>query len=143
MNLRTHPALLHLLIIGTVIAAVAGLRRISQIQAVAPLVAGGIYSIEYGSAFGIVKILALTPGAVHVRLFQQSYWDRPNYVDLSTLTLGPHDDPAGFSIGHMPITRQAFENSVPRLIAQVSVEEEELEGFRLWEEAEGGLFNSL
>jgi len=69
MDLRTHPALLHLLIIGTVIAAVAGLRRISQIQAVAPLVAGGIYSIEYGSAFGIVKILALTPGAVHVRLF--------------------------------------------------------------------------
>jgi hypothetical protein len=48
------------------------------------LSAGDICSIESGSGgFGIVKILALEPGTVHIRLYKEKFASRPNLIDAT------------------------------------------------------------
>lgn len=94
-------------------------------------------------AFGVVKLLVTDAVGVHVRLYQQRFPERPSGVDPTTLSLGPsmfaQDVP--FSIGHVPLSHQTFAGWQPILMTRgVEVEERELQGYRGWEDAEGGYF---
>ena len=102
---------------------------------------GGLYSTDDGKGqFGILKILVLEPDAVHVRIYQQKFSSRPISIDPASLTLGKLGDKEAFSIGHVPLSRKTFASWKPIFISQQSVSENELEGYRIWKDANGGLF---
>jgi hypothetical protein len=101
---------------------------------------GGIYSTEDGKGqFGVVKVLVLEPDAVHIRVYQQKFASRPTSVDPNTLTLGKLGD-KDFSIGHVPLSRKSFASWKPVFIIQEQVQDRELEGYRVWKQANGGVF---
>src|SRR5215471_19456101 len=102
---------------------------------------GGLYSTADGKGqFSVVKILVLEPNAVHVRIYKQRFSTRPTSIDPASLTLGQLDDKEGFSIGHLPLSKSSFELWQPVFITQQSVSEGELEGYKAWKEAKGGVF---
>ena len=103
--------------------------------------AGGIYSISDGDGFGVVKILAIDPGAVSVRIYRETFPTRPASVDPSELSLGRIDDPEGYGIGHLPLSPRDFALWFPVQLATVAVTDEELEGYRSWKESGGGIFD--
>ena len=58
---------------------------------------------------------------------------------LSVEAYGPgYDNP--FSMGHVPLTFGAFEAWQPEFLAHGDVDEEELEGYRMWVDAKAGYF---
>ena len=80
------------------------------------LSAGDICSIENGSGgFGIVKILALEPGAVHIRLYKEKFASRPDFIDATGLSLGTVHDEDGFGIGHLPLSARNFAQWEPMI----------------------------
>jgi hypothetical protein len=102
---------------------------------------GGLYSVnDSEGTYRIAKVLALDEDAVHVRLYKNKFPSRPQTVDPSTLSLGSIDDKDGFGMGHLPLSREGFANWQPVFISQTSVSEEELEGYRMWKEAGGGIW---
>lgn len=49
--------------------------------------------------------------------------------------------PLPFCVGHLPLSPAAFAaGQPPQLVCVQAVDEEELEGYRYWKEAGGGLF---
>ena len=105
------------------------------------LTSGGLYSIDNGDGtFGVAKILVLDGEAAHVRTYKNRFTTRPETVDVDQLSLGSIHDSDGFGMGHLPLTREAFLSWRPRLISVATVTSEELEGYEMWKEAGGGLF---
>jgi hypothetical protein len=103
---------------------------------------GSLYSVTapgQDNGFNIVKVLAVTKGIVHVRLFKNQFQTRADAAGAasSTLSLGGIDDPEGFGIRHLPMDRETFEKLKPEFIRQESVSEEELQGFKDWKAATG------
>ena len=101
---------------------------------------GGLYSTAEGNQFSVIKILALERDAVHIRIYKQKFSARPTSIDPASLTLAKLGDKDGFSIGHVPLSRQTFASWKRVFIKQQSVSDGELEGYRTWKEANGGLF---
>jgi hypothetical protein len=101
---------------------------------------GEIYSVQNKHGYGIVKILAVDPDIVHIRLYKNTFPERPNRIDPSTLSLGKITDPNGFGIGHLPISQSEFSSWDPVLIAQSKVTPDELEGYEEWKKDHGGVF---
>jgi hypothetical protein len=115
-----------------------------------PLI-GGLYSTiadELGT-FGVVKVLAVDERAVHVRLYGNRYPARPTTIDPASLSLGrltrlpdgrwgPPDGPMG--IGHLPISHHQFAAWTPELIGVAPVTNDELDGYREWQAANGGVW---
>ncbi len=102
---------------------------------------GGIYSINDGEGrFGIAKILALDEDAVHIRLYKNKFPSRPQTIDLNTLSLGTINDKDVIGIGHLPLSREGFINWQPVFIAEAPVTKEELEGYEMWKDASGGVW---
>lgn len=101
--------------------------------------AGGLYSVREGAGFGIAKVLVVDSAAVHVRVYQQKYASRPTTIDPGTLTLGKLGD-KDFSIGHVPLSRKSFSSWDPIFLNQQSVSEDELDGYRIWQHGNGGVF---
>ena len=46
----------------------------------------------------------------------------------------------GFGMGHLPLARQSFARWQAAPLKVIPVADDELEGYRLWKEASGGLF---
>jgi hypothetical protein len=93
--------------------------------------------------FGVVKVLASESDGLHIRLYVQRFAERPGPPDLTELSTAPfgkgHDNP--FSIGHLPLSYTSFSRWQPKRITRGSVvTEDELEGYHLWLEANGGYF---
>ena len=102
---------------------------------------GGIYSIASDSGgFGVVKILALDPGVVHVRLYANQFATRPTQLDPTSLHLGRIGDPGGLGIGHLPLSESHFAAWQPALVARATVSEGELAGYREWKANGGGVW---
>jgi hypothetical protein len=102
---------------------------------------GGVYSIDNGDGkFGVVKILKLDPGIVHVRVYKNKLATRPTSIDLDELSLGSIKDKDGFGMGHLPISENDFKGWKAVLLLKAEVKAEELEGYELWKEAGGGVF---
>jgi hypothetical protein len=117
---------------------------------------GGLYSVYDGDerrTFGVVKILVLESDAVHLRVYHNTFAMRPQSIDPATLTLGSLDlnalddvdlDNYKFGIGHMPLALKDFLYGwQPLLLMTLAVTDEELEGYRYWKEAGGGVFGGL
>jgi hypothetical protein len=102
---------------------------------------GGVYSIDNGDgSFGVAKLLVVDEAAAHIRVYKNRFTQRPTQVQPSELTLGSINDPDGFGMGHLPLQRDTFLLWKPKLIAVTSVTDEELDGYKMWKEAGGGLF---
>jgi hypothetical protein len=105
------------------------------------LSAGDICSIESGSGgFGIVKILDLEPGTVHIRLYKEKFASKPDLIDATGLSLGTVHDEDGFGIGHLPLSARNFAHWEPMIIGHEEISPEELEGYNLWKESGGGVW---
>jgi hypothetical protein len=105
------------------------------------MVVGGIYSVaDDGERFGIAKLLARDEGTCHVRLYKQKFASCPQRVEPSELSLGTIHDRDGFGMGHVPLSDEAFRAWQPAFIMEALVTSEELEGYRMWKEANGGVF---
>jgi hypothetical protein len=105
------------------------------------LTSGGLYSIDNGDGtFGVAKILVLDEEAAHIRTYKGRFPARPDTEDLGQLSVGSIHDGEDFGMGHLPLTREAFLSWRPQLILVTSVTSEELEGYEVWKEAGGGLF---
>lgn len=95
--------------------------------------AGSICTIEDGEGdYGVVKVLVVADGGVHVKIYKNKYPSRPEQVDLNTLSLGSFTDPDGFGIGHIPLDQAGFDDWKPVVVAFQEVQEDELEGYYLW-----------
>jgi hypothetical protein len=94
---------------------------------------GGIYATRASwFRWQLLRVLRLTEGAVHVRTYKRRFWRRP------TLAAFDADD---WSVGHMPIAAESAERWELVYLGTRTVEERELEGFRIWEEhEEAGVF---
>src|SRR4051794_35090648 len=64
---------------------------------------GGIYSINDGKDYGIVKLLVHEDHVCHVRVYKQKFPTRPVSIDVNNLSLGKPGDPDGFGMGHIPM----------------------------------------
>lgn len=102
---------------------------------------GDVCSVDSGDGtFAIVKVLAFTPGMVHVRLYREHFPERPSAVSTADLSLGTvHDET--FGIGHVPLTAATFRSWKPVAHGREALDEgEEMDGFRAWQEHSGGAF---
>ena len=104
-------------------------------------VEGGIYSIDNGDGnFRAMKILKIERNIVHVRVYKNKFPSRPDSIKLDQLSLGKVADTDGFGMGHLPVSKQEFAAWKAVLLTKSTVKAEELEGYRYWKEAGGGVF---
>jgi hypothetical protein len=102
---------------------------------------GDFYTVDDGEGFfRVVKVLVLDEQGVHVRLYQNKWKERPATVDVSILSLGGVDDPEGFGMGHLPLSKNAFAAWRPIFIQDGKVAKDELDGYEMWKEGGGGYF---
>jgi hypothetical protein len=98
---------------------------------------GDIYSIDDGEGkIGIVKVLAIDPGVIHLRIYRNKFDSRPKTIDTKELSLGRLGDEEGFGIGHIPLDVDGFKQWTPELLTNEQVTEDELEGYKIWKESQ-------
>lgn len=102
---------------------------------------GGLYSVWSQSSYKVVKLLQADDGGVHIRIYANKWNERPQEVEPVQLTMTGENHEAMASIGHLPLTRSCFLSMGPKLIATGSVHEDELDGYKMWKEAQGGYFD--
>ena len=85
-----------------------------------------------GNRKGVAKVLAVDKNAVHVRLYKESFAEVPRQINMAVLTWG---------LGHIPIARATFASWQPVVIQHEPVADDELDGYRMWEEASGGVWD--
>jgi hypothetical protein len=97
---------------------------------------GGLYATQdKDGQWRVSKVLAVDEYAVHLRSYANKFPQRPDDVDPTRLTLGGLNDPAGFGIGHFPLAKEGFLKDHPVLLKVVPVNEDELEGYKIYLEA--------
>jgi hypothetical protein len=107
--------------------------------------AGELFSIVDGGergGFKIAKVLAVDEHAVHVRVYAERFDAQPQEAHSADLSLGTiHDEE--FGMGHLPIDPAEFRAWQPVLLGREVVVDDELAGYRIWqEEAEGGVWGT-
>lgn len=112
----------------------------SSENAQSELFEGGYYSIVDGTRFGIAKVLKLDPEIVHVRIYKEHFPQRPRAIDPAQLTLGTMFDKDGFGMSHLPLRTESFLLREPFFITHSEVKPNELKGYELWKELQGGVF---
>ena len=102
---------------------------------------GALYSVNDGEgSYRIAKILVVDPEVVHVRLYKNKWKRRPTRIDVSALSLGSVHDSDGFGMGHLPLSREAFLAWQPSFLEAGKAAKDELDGYEMWKEANGGHF---
>ena len=106
-------------------------------------VVGGLYSTPHEDGkYAVIKILKIDPEGVHLRMYSNTFAERPHDVDESKLYMAgvDHKPDEALGMGHAPISKSSFATWGAELIKVVSVREDELEGYKMWVEAKGGYF---
>jgi hypothetical protein len=93
-----------------------------------------------GGEFGIARVLKIDSEIVHVRIYKQHFSQRPRAVDPAKLALGSIDDNDGFGMGHLSLRTQTFAGREPVFITRLAVADHELQGYNLWKDANGGVW---
>ena len=128
-----------------------------------PLEPGAYYAVRYDeTCYKVLKVLAVDeaqgkPYGVHIRLYGRRFEQPPakvgNPEDLDMSAKMPSGesptigamlaalDPAEMTMGHLPYTYEAFLHMEPVFIQSGTVEEAELEGYRIWKADSGGYWN--
>ena len=94
-------------------------------------------------SFSVAKILVMDDSAVHIRLYANKWKQRPSLseVEQTKLSMGNiNNKEEGFGMGHLPLSRQTFAQWHAMPLKVIPVADDELEGYKLWKEANGGLF---
>jgi hypothetical protein len=75
-------------------------------------------------------------------MYSNQFPEHPGKIDETKLYMAGVDRKPNESLGmgHAPISREAFSTWGVRFIKVVPVEKDELEGYKMWEEASGGYF---
>ena len=104
---------------------------------------GGLYvTAQEDGTFVPLKVLKLDDVGVHIRLYSNVYSDAPSHIDESSLYMAGIDsgDAEPLGVGHMPVSNEHFMDWNPKFVQQSSVTADELEGYKVWLEAQGGYF---
>jgi len=122
----------------------AGFKHFRDVlSASCPLKEGGLYHFpnEDGS-YGVLKILKLDEGGVHIRQYSNKFSSAPSAVEESTLYMAGMDrkPEENLGMGHLPISKNGFAGWRATFVQQSSVNDEELEGYKMWHDAKGGYF---
>jgi len=105
------------------------------------LAAGDVCSVKSEDHFSVAKILTMSGDVVHVRLYKEKFRERPQAVEMGTLSLGSIDDLDGFGVGHLPLSRGTFGSWLPARIQNDPVTDDELIWVSEWEKSGGGVWN--
>ena len=107
------------------------------------LVEGGLYYTpgEKGG-YSVLKILKLDDHGVHVRLYSNHLAEPPKKIDESTLYMAGMNRKPGetLGMGHAPISKRSFEGWKATFFQRSTVKEEELDGYKMWLDGNGGYF---
>jgi hypothetical protein len=87
--------------------------------------------------YSVAKLLHVDRNGVHLRQYANRWEAPPVAVDPWQLRLDRFDAPH-FSISHVPLSRPAFAAMNPAFIRLAMRSTDELEGYRLWQEGQGG-----
>lgn len=106
------------------------------------LIEGGLYvSPLNGNQLQVVKILKLDDLGAHIALYENHFSEFPAYIDETTLTFGRYDENNPIlSIGHLPISYNTLVSYKLLFVQHSKITEEELEGYKIWLDAQGGYF---
>ncbi|MGE3316056.1 MAG: hypothetical protein AB7O26_13155 [Planctomycetaceae bacterium] len=97
------------------------------------IASGNLYALRSQRGdYTIVKVLVVDDIAVHLRTYANRFSECPEQVNSSDLSLGSLGDPAGFGIGHFPLSRASFEREEKKLVGRETVSYEELSGYLIW-----------
>ena len=107
----------------------------------ARLATGDLCSIKSGDGFAIVKVLSVDRDVVHVRIYKEKFSQRPTCIDPNRLSLGAIDDPDGFGVGHLPLSRGTFGSWMPIYIQNDPATDDELVWVSEWQKSKGGVWN--
>ena len=103
---------------------------------------GALYSVTGDDGtFAVVKVLARDAGVVSLRLYREKFPARPSAVAEGGLSLGQVGDAEGFGVGHLPLTERDFVLWFPVFIQKGTVSEDELDGYRIWQQSGAGAFS--
>ena len=104
-------------------------------------VAGGLYSVSDGTGhYRAAKVVAWDADGVHLRLYKNRWRRRPQAVAAGSLALGAINDPDGFGIGHMVLTKEEFGSWKPVFISREGLTPDEREGIKMWRHGRRGDF---
>jgi hypothetical protein len=100
------------------------------------------YTQEEQGSYHVLKLLKIDDGGFHVRLYSNEFAEPPASLDETRLYRAgrnhkPTEKPG---MGHCPVSRKSFLSWDATFIQQSTVNPEELEGYNLWREANGGYF---
>jgi len=102
---------------------------------------GGLYVVpQEEGAFTALKILKVDDHGVHVRTYSNLYAEPPAQIDESTLFMAGVDEGGPMGIGHLPLLSATFAAWGPRFVQWSTVVTDELEGYEMWHDADGGYF---
>ena len=103
--------------------------------------AGMLCTVDDGEGFyRVAKVLVVDHRGVHIRLYKNRWKERPQTVDVTSLTVGSIHDTDGFGMGHLPLTKRAFAAWKPISIGEQPVQKEELDGYEIWKDQSGSYF---
>ncbi|MDQ3691116.1 MAG: SRPBCC family protein [Chloroflexota bacterium] len=102
--------------------------------AIVPLV-----TVKDGERYGYAKLLHVERSGVHMRLYADRFDIPPDMVNPWALRLDRHDAPT-MSFGHAPMSRATFAGWEPAYDRLVMRPVEDLEGYEMWKDANGGFF---
>jgi len=88
--------------------------------------------------YKIAKVLKVDASSVHIALYKNRYSQAPTEVDPRVLGFGRIGEAGGFGVRHLPLSRGTFASWRPVRIQHSPVTDEELVGYRIWEEDKGG-----
>lgn len=107
-------------------------------------VEGGLYASprENKQGYNIIKILKIDNNGYHIRIYSNIFVNIPPDIDVSKLYMAGMERKEGedLGMGHLPLSKANFENYQLIFIKKVAVLEDELDGYKMWAEANGGYF---
>ena len=105
--------------------------------------AGGLYVTQQeNGSYQALKILKIDEHGVHLRLYSNTFSQLPQSIEESTLYLAGIGRKPGepMGMGHLPVSGDSFEAWHAHFIQQSTVSPDELDGYEIWKESEGGYF---
>ena len=98
---------------------------------------GDLYSVDDGKGkIAIVKVLVVDPKVIHLRLYKNTFEERPKTIDTKELSLGRIGEEGAIGIGHIPLDIAGFKDWKPELLLNEEVKKEELVGYNFWKESQ-------
>lgn len=94
--------------------------------------------------YTVNKVLYKDEQGVHLRTYSNIFYDIPTQLDTNKLFIAGMDDisdEVAMGMGHIPVSFASFMTwQAIDLNTCQTVDESELKGYRIWQEAEGGYF---